>query len=98
MKNKKETVKIGDKEYDCDDLAEREREKLAKRRKSSKKTAKKRESTKNVDRIEKATDIVEENIEERMDKGEVKVKEVKTIITRLESTIDQLKQLRKKAS
>lgn len=97
--NSSKTVTIGGKEYDCDDLAEREREKLKKRRTYQKKYSKKRESTKNVDRIEEATDVVEESIENRIKKGDkVPESEVKGLIKRLENTIKDLRELRKKAS
>ena len=63
---KKNVIVIGDKEYDCNDLADREREKLKKRKLTAKKASQKRESTKNVQRIVKATDLVEESIQDRI--------------------------------
>lgn len=96
---KKNVIVIGDKEYDCNDLADREREKLKKRKLTAKKASKKRESTKNVQRIAKATDLVEESIQDRIDQGkDVGAKEVEGMIKRLEKTVSNLKELRKQAS
>jgi hypothetical protein len=96
---KKNTVTINDQELDCDDLAEREREQLAKRRKSSKKQAKKRESTKNVQRVTKTVDLVRESISDRIEKGEdIGKREIEGLIKRVEGAITELKELRKKAS
>ena len=96
---KKNVIVIGDKEYDCNDLADREREKLKKRKLTAKKASKKRESTKYVQRISKATDLVEESIQDRIDQGkDVGAKEVEGMIKRLEKTVSNLKELRKQAS
>ena len=96
----KTTVKIGDKEVDCDDLIEAEREKLSKRRKQSKEQSKKRESTKNIQRIDKATKKIETSIQERLENGKTLskseidklIKECEDLITKLK---DYLKQIRR---
>jgi hypothetical protein len=96
---KKPTVKIGDDEFDCDDLAERERKQLANRRKTTAKSSKKRESTKNVEKVEKATDLVEKSIEKRKDQGKtVSLTEVETMIGSTKGLIRKLEGLLKKAS
>ena len=99
MSDKKPTVKIGDDEFDCDDLAERERKQLANRRKTTAKSSKKRESTKNVEKVEKATDLVEKSIEKRKDQGKtVSLTEVETMIGSTKGLIRKLEGLLKKAS
>jgi len=98
-KKKPATVKIGDEEYDCEELAERERKQLSNRRKSTAKRNKKSESSKNVEKVKDTTKKVEESLDERIDQGKtVSVSEVETMIGSTKGLIRKLEGLLKKAS
>ena len=79
-------------DYDCDELIEKEKAKAKKAKASAAKRAKKPESKKNVERVEKATEVVEKSIKERKSTGkQVTAEEIKKLIKEHEEAIKMLK-------
>jgi hypothetical protein len=91
---KSEKKKIVD--WDCDDLIEKEKAKLKKRKAAQKKRSSKSEPAKQRERVEKVTTTVEKSIKERIKSGKsVSKKEVMSLIEMYESEINDLKKLLK---
>jgi hypothetical protein len=91
-------IKIGDEEFDCDDLAEREAKRVKERRKRYDENKTKRPATKNSDRIEKTTELIEKSIEKRISQGKtVSKSEIEKMIEKAEALIRKLKKLLKDA-
>lgn len=83
-------------DYDCDDLIQKEKERLAKRKKSDAKREKKPESVQQKERVERVNETVVKSIEERVEKGEkVSKSEIESLISSLEKQINVLKQILK---
>ena len=95
--SKPQKIKIGDQEFDCDDLVAEERERLAKKRASAKKSAKKPESKKNTKRLDKTTDTIKENIKDRIDDGKKPSKrEIVALISKTRDLKAKLVKLKEK--
>jgi len=98
-KNKKPDQKPSEnseEEYDCDDLIQKAKSAKEKRQKASEEREKKRESTKNKERLEKASELITESIEVRIEKGTVPSKsELKSLIEKTQKLLNVLKQLEK---
>lgn len=91
-KAKKSASSLDD--YDCDELIEKEKEKVKKRKANALKKAsepKKTEATKNKERIEKVTEVIETNIEKRIEKGQVSKSELQKLIAETEALLTKLK-------
>lgn len=89
--DKKEIV-----DWDCDDLIEKEKAKLKKRKTAAKKRDKKTEKTKNNERVDKVVEIVEDGIKDRISKGKPVTKaEVEGLIRRYEEAIADLNKILK---
>jgi hypothetical protein len=83
-------------DYDCDSLIEKEKERLAKRKKAAEKREKKPESVQQKERVERVNETVVKSIEERVEKGEkVSKTEIETLIDSLQKQINVLKQILK---
>lgn len=81
-------------EFDCDELIQEKIESKRKAKKAREERSKKRESVKNVERIEKASDLIEESIEIRLEKGKTLSKaEVEKLIKETEDLLKKLKQI-----
>ena len=77
---------------ECQELIDKEKVALKKRKISAKKAAAKPESKKNVERISKATDVVEKSIKERKSAGKKPtIAELKALIKEHEEAIKMLK-------
>ena len=95
-KTPKNTVNIDGEEVDCDDLIAEEKERLAKRRKSSKEYSKKRESTKNIARVKSAKEQIENSLNERLDKGEMPSKsEIEKLLSQAKDLLSILEEYAK---
>jgi len=83
-------------DYDCDDLIDKEIQRKKKKAKTAKKSAEKTDSKKNVDRVEKAGEVVEKSIKERMDAGEkVEIKELEKLKDEYVQAVKELNKLLK---
>lgn len=83
-------------DWDCDELIEKEKAKLKKRKSAQKKRSNKSEPTKQRERVEKVTATVEKSIKERIKSGKsVSKKEVTSLIEMYEREITDLKKLLK---
>ena len=83
-------------DWDCDELIEKEKAKLKKRKAAQKKRSSKSEPTKQRERVEKVTATVEKSIKERIKSGKsVSKKEVLSLIEMYEREIADLKKLLK---
>jgi hypothetical protein len=92
----KNTVNINGEEIDCDDLIAEEKERLAKRRNSSKEYSKKRESTKNIARVKSAKEQIENSLNERLDKGEMPSKsEIQKLLSQAKDLLSILEEYAK---
>lgn len=81
-------------DWDCDELIEKEKAKLKKRKAAQKKRSNKSEPTKQRERVEKVTATVEKSIKERIKTGKsVSKKEVLSLIEMYEREIADLKKL-----
>jgi hypothetical protein len=95
-KTKPVKKQISELDYDCDDLIEKEKQRLAKRKKAEKKREAKPEPAKQRERVDKVTDVVENSIKERIASGKpVKKAEVEALIRQYEEAITDLKKILK---
>lgn len=78
-------------EYDCDELIEKEEERREKARLRAVERAKKSDATINKDRIEKVTEVLENDIKERFEKGKVSKTELEKLIAETEALLKTLK-------
>jgi hypothetical protein len=88
--------KAGMTDAECEELIQKEKERLAKRKKAEKRREAKPEPAKQRERVDKVTDVVENSIKERIASGKpVKKAEVEALIRQYEEAITDLKKILK---
>jgi len=86
-----ETDETDEEGYNCKELIAKEKSRISKAKASAEKRASKTPATQNKEAIERATDRVENDIEERLKKGDVTKTELEKLIDKTEALLNMLK-------